>query len=199
MIEDTDTTPVPAPKKHIKLRCAVTALVILVIATCSVALYLLTPGPTPSEASEQYIEDHYDAIAEKIAYAIMPESPIKAEITAEIAESVAEQWIPYDCSDVPDQTPDANPVLVTCQITTGISKPVKVDITAPFEMTVDTDTQSIKSNPRVLSTRLLAQEITLNGLSLKEGKQILESIQSPLPADLMKVPKLGAIKNPLSK
>ena len=62
-------------------------VVATVVATVVVLAFVLTVPPTPAEAAEQYIEDHYDLVAEAVVHAAFPENPLKAEIIAEVAES----------------------------------------------------------------------------------------------------------------
>ena len=48
--------------------CAATAAIVALA-------YVLTTPPTPAEAAERYIEDHYDAVAEAVAHAAFPDNP----------------------------------------------------------------------------------------------------------------------------
>ena len=59
------------------------------IAAIVVLVYVLTTPPTPAEAAEEYIEDHYDAVTEAVVHAAFPDNPLKAEIIAEVAESTS--------------------------------------------------------------------------------------------------------------
>ena len=52
-------------------------------------------------AAEQYIEDHYDAIAEGVVEFVFQEHSLKTELVAEVGESIAEQVVPYSCVAAP--------------------------------------------------------------------------------------------------
>ena len=95
---------------HAWLKRSLIALAALaVLAVLITVLFVLWPTPTPTDVAEQYIENHYDAIAEDIAHLIMPDSPLKAEIAAEILESLAERAIPYSCLPAARQSESAVP------------------------------------------------------------------------------------------
>ena len=88
--EEIITAPITGSRKKYKKKLWIIGLSILAVAVLGIGAYVLLPPLTPAEAAEQYIENHYDSIAEKMAYTIMPDSTIKAEIAAEIVESFAE-------------------------------------------------------------------------------------------------------------
>ena len=56
-----------------------------VVAAVLALSFVLTAPPTPAEAAEQYIEDHYDAVAEAVVHSAFPDNPLRAEIIAEVA------------------------------------------------------------------------------------------------------------------
>ena len=197
--ESTAAIP-PTPKTESWKKRGLIGLAAVSAAIIAIAiLYVVWPTPTPAEAAEQYIENHYDAIAEDITHAILPDSPLKAEIAAEILESIAEQAIPYSCLDMPGQPDDADPILVGCTITAKTSKPVDLDIVAPLAMTVNPDRESFKSNPKVLSAEITAQGIMLNGLSLDKAIQILSILDPTNLPDRIQVPDLQGLPNPLGR
>ena len=68
-----------------------------VLAGVVALLYVITTPLSPALAAEQYIEDHYDAIAESVVEFVFQEHSLKTELVAEVGESIAEQVIPYSC------------------------------------------------------------------------------------------------------
>ena len=197
--EATTTVPSAPKTKSWKKRCII-GLVAAAAAVFVIAiLYVAWPTPTPAEAAEQYIENHYDAIAEDITHAILPDSPLKAEIAAEILESIAEQAVPYSCRSEPGQSGSAYPVLVDCTISAETPKPVPLQIVAPLAMKVDPDPDSFKSYPQVLSAEVDSQSITLNGLSLDNAKRTLSILDPANLPDTIQVPDLQGLPNPLRR
>lgn len=193
---EEQTTP---KKKNWKKRVVVGLAAALVSVAAIGILYVVLPTPTPAEAAEQYIENHYDAIAEDITHAILPDSPLKAEIAAEILESIAEQAIPYSCVNGVGQPEDADPVFVDCTITAETSKPIEIAIVAPLNMTVDPDRESFKSYPEVLSATVASERITLNGLSVDEARQTLSILDPAKLPEVIQIPDLQGIPNPIGR
>ncbi len=201
-MEHTIEAPTAAqapPMKNWKKRLVVGLTAVLVSVAAIGILYMVFPTPTPAQAAEQYIEDHYDAIAEDITHAIMPDSPLKAEIAAEILESIAEQAIPYSCINAAGQTEDAAPVYVDCTINARISKPVEISIVAPIDMTVDPDRESFKPYPQVLSATVGSERITLNGLSVDEARRTLSILDPSNLPDEIRMPDLQGLPNPIGR
>ena len=197
---ETITAVPPTPKtKSWKRRCIIGLVAGAAAVVLIAILYVISPTPTPAEAAEQYIENHYDAIAEDITHAILPDSPIKAEIAAEILESIAEHAVPYSCHIAPRQSGSASPVLVDCTISAETSKPVPLQIVAPLSMKVDPDRGSFKSYPQVLSAEVNSQDITLNGLSLDKAKRTLSILDPANLPDIIQVPDLQGLPNPLGR
>lgn len=190
------TTP---KKKNWKKRVVAGLAAVLVSVAAISILYIVLPTPTPAEAAEQYIENHYDAIAEDITHAILPDSPLKAEIAAEILESIAEQVIPYSCTNDAGQPEDADPVFVDCTVTAKTSKPVELAIVAPLDMTVDPDRESFKSYPEILSATVDSERITLNGLSVDKARRTLSILDPSNLPDEIRIPDVQGLPNPLGR
>ena len=197
--EEIITAPITGSRKKYKKKLWIIGLSILAVAVLGIGAYVLLPPLTPAEAAEQYIENHYDSIAEKMAYTIMPDSTIKAEIAAEIVESFAEKLIPYKCWETSSAAPETGNVLVKCEITAKTTKPVEIEIKAPMIMRVNPDQEAFKPNPTVLSADLDVERITLNGLSLIEAQRTLSILDPKNLPDKMQVPNLQGIPNPLGK
>ena len=60
-------------------------------------LYVITTPLSPVLAAEEYIEGHYDAVAEDVVEFVFQEHSLKTELLAEVGESIAEQVVPYSC------------------------------------------------------------------------------------------------------
>ena len=185
--EEIITAPITRSRKKYKKKLWIIGLSILAVAVLGIGAYVLLPTLTPAEAAEQYIKNHHDSIAEQMAYTIMPDSTLKAEIV----ESFAETLIPYNCSERSrGSAPETGDVMIKCQITAKTTKPVEIEIKVPMFMRVNADREAFKPNPTVLSEYLDVERITLNGLSLIEAqrtlsildpKNILDKIQVPNP------------------
>ena len=197
--EDMITAPITGSRKKYKKKLWIIGLSILAAAVLGIGAYVLLPPLTPAEAAEQYIENHYDSIAEKMAYTIMPDSTLKAEIAAEIVESFAEKLIPYNCWETSSAEPETGHVMVNCQITGTTTKPVEIEIKAPMIMRVNPDQEAFKPNPTVLSADLDVERITLNGLSLIEAQRTLRILDPKNLLDKIQVPNLQGIPNPLGR
>ena len=101
------------------------------IAAVVTLAYVLTTPATPAEAAEQYIEDHYDAVAEAVTHTAFPDNPLQAEILAEVAESIAEQVIPYSCRVTASTGTNVD---TRCNLSFALNQPVEVRIEAPFRV-----------------------------------------------------------------
>ena len=122
------------PKSKIRLLAVITGACVAVIAT-AVLVYALTMPPSPEEAAESYIEDHYDAVAEAIVQTALPDNPLTQEVIAEVAESIAERVIPYRCDVSKDYRAT---VEIRCDLSFSLDRPLELRIYAPFQVTVTT-------------------------------------------------------------
>ena len=105
----------------------------VVAAVVGLAFILTTPR-TPAEVAEQYIEDHYDAVAETVVHAAFLENPLKVEIIAGIA-SVAKQVIPYSCQVISET---GTIVDARCNLSFSFNQPLEIRIDAPFRVSMST-------------------------------------------------------------
>ena len=90
-------------------------------------LYIVTTPLSPSLAAEQYIEDHYDAIAEGVVEFVFQEHSLKTELVAEVGESIAEQVVPYSCVAAPGW----ETVGASCSLSFRTDQPMTVEIGVP--------------------------------------------------------------------
>ena len=130
-----------------------------------VAVYALTAPPTPVEAAEQYIEDNYDAVAESVVDTAFPDNSLTAEIIGEVAESIAEQVLPYRC-DATSET--GTTVEARCDLFFSLDRPLELRIEAPFLVSVRTTDRDLfgRTNPVVQDSEPLTSEIAVNGVAL---------------------------------
>ena len=103
---------------------------VVVIAVVGFFAYLATTPLSPQEAARQYIEDHYDSVAESVVEAAFREHSLKTEIVAEIGESFAEQVVPYSCGVKDDWASSG----ADCQLSFNTQKPIEVEIVAPVKV-----------------------------------------------------------------
>ena len=170
MDEDKNKEPETAgqPKKRVLPwiigGCAVMAAVLGLI-------YVMTTPPTPAEAAEQYIEDHYDAVAEAVTHAAFPDSPLKAEIIAEVAESIAEQVIPYSCQATSDT---GTAVEARCNLSFSLDRPLELRVEAPFQVNMSTTNRDVfgRMTPVVQDSEPIISEMTVNGFNLEKFKEV---------------------------
>ena len=142
-----------------------------VVATVVVLAFVLTIPPTPAEAAEQYIEDHYDAVAEAVVHAAFPENPLKAEIIAEVAESIAEQVIPYNCP----VTSDTGIIVdARCNLSFSLNQPLEIQIDAPFRVVMSMTNRDLfgRMTPVVQDSNPIISEMTVNGFNLEKFKEV---------------------------
>ena len=144
--------------------------------------YVLTIPLTPAGAAEQYIEDHYDAVAEAVVHTAFPDNPLKAEIIAEVAESIAEQVIPYNCQAT-DET--ENTVEARCNLSFSLEQPLELRIDAPFRVSMSTINRDVfgKTTPLVQDSNPIISEMTVNGINLgklKEAQTAAEEVKESL-------------------
>ena len=183
----------PSARAHAWLKRSLIALAAL--AVLITVLFVLWPTPTPTDVAEQYIENHYDAIAEDIAHLIMPDSHLKAEIAAEILESIAERAIPYSCLTAARQSESADPVRVDCVIIASVSTPID----ARLILTIDPDRDSFKSKPQVLSARLDSEAITLSGLSIADARAAIAFLAGTEEHPPVRAPDVRTILETLNR
>ena len=179
---------------------------VISVAAVATVLYVLFASITPAETAEQHIEDHYDAIAEELAYAVMPDSPLKAELTAEIAESIAERLIPYRCREARGQGEGANLMDIECRISIELRDtfPIPVKLVAPVGVVIAVNRGTLLSPHEVVRTEFAVENITVNGRSLAEigigltGLGLPDGLGVPdLPTD--KIPGKDKFKNLFEK
>ena len=170
MDDDKNKEPETAgqPKKRVLTwiigGCAVMAAVVGLI-------YVMTTPPTPAEAAEQYIEDHYDAVAEAVTHSAFPDNPLKAEIIAEIAESIAEQVIPYSCQATSDT---GTAVEARCNLSFSLDRPLELRVEAPFQVNMSTTNRDVfgRMTPVVQDSEPIISEMTVNGFNLEKFKEV---------------------------
>ena len=174
---DQDKNPNTEPKGQTKKR-AMTLIIggFAAIAAVVALAYVLTTPPTPAEAAEQYIEDHYDAVAEAVVHTAFPDNPLKAEIIAEVAESIAEQVIPYTCQATTDTgtTVDAR-----CNLSFSLSRPLELRIDAPFRVSMSTTNRDVfgRMTPLVQDSEPIVSEMAVNGLSLEKFSEAQAAVE----------------------
>ena len=122
------------PNSTIRVLAGIAGACVAVIAIV-VLVYALTMPPSPEEAAESYIEDHYDAVAEAIVQAVFPDNPLTAEVIAEVAESIAERVIPYRCDENKDYRATVG---IRCDLSFSLDKPLELRIYAPFQVILAT-------------------------------------------------------------
>ena len=166
-----DTNPLPKPRARTGRQALFwLGAGCIIVAVIGVLAYTGTAPPTPSEAAEQYIEDHYDKVAEAVTHTVFPDSPLKAEITAEVAESIAEQVIPYNCRETGNT---GNTVDTRCNLSLSLNRPLEVRIEAPFRVSISTTNRDVfnRTIPVVQDSTPITGEMTLNGVSLEHFKE----------------------------
>ena len=152
------------------------------IAAAMALAYVLTTPPTPAEAAEQYIEDHYDAVAEAVVHTAFPDNPLKAEIIAEVAESIAEQVIPYSCQAT---SSTGTAVDARCNLSFSLDRPLELRIDAPFRISMSTTNRDIfgRTTPVVRDSSPINSEMAVNGISLdklNEAKAKVEEVKETI-------------------
>ena len=185
-----ERNPNPQPEKQSRKRILTWVVgACAAVAVAVVLFYVLTTPPTPAGAAEQYIADHYDAVAEAVMHAIFPDSPLKAEIIAEVAESIAEQVIPYNCQTISET---GTAVDARCNLSFSISRPVELQVEAPFRVSMSTTNQDLfgRTTPVVQDSSPIVTEMAVNGVSLdkfkeaeakvQEAKEILDNVGSEI-------------------
>ena len=149
--------------------CAAVAAVVAMV-------YVLTTPPTPAEAAEQYIEDHYDAVAEAVTHAAFPDSPLKAEIIAEVAESIAEQVVPYSCEKIAIRRANVD---TRCNLSFSLDRPLELRVEAPFRVSMSTTDKDVfgRTVPVVQDSEPIISEMTVNGLNIEKFKEAQAAVE----------------------
>ena len=175
MSEDTNATPEPRGQTRKRILTWIIGGCAAVAAVVALA-YVLTTPPTPAEAAEQYIEDHYDAVAESVTHTAFPDSPLKAEIIAEVAESIAEQVIPYSCQETGNT---ASAVDARCNLSFSLDRPLELKIEAPFWVSMSTTNRDAfgRTVPVVQDSEPIISEMTVNGLNLEKFKEAQAAVE----------------------
>ena len=154
------------PTSKIRVLAGIAGACIAVIAVI-VLVYTLTTPPSPEEAAELYIEDHYDAVAEAVVQTAFPDNPLTAEVIAEVAESIAERVIPYRCNvnNNYETTVEAR-----CDLSFSLDRPLELRIYAPLQVIIATTDRDFlgRTMPEVQAANPIIDEMTVNGVSLNE-------------------------------
>ena len=169
---DDDKNPQTETKKSTKKRtlawiAGVCAGIVAIVAL----VYVVTTPPTPAQAAEQYIENHYDAVAEAVVHTAFPDNPLQAEIIAEVAESIAEQVIPYSCQPTIDT---GTAVDARCNLSFSLNQPLDLKIEAPFGVNMSTTDRDAfgRTVPVVQDSNPVISEMTVNGINLEKFKEV---------------------------
>ena len=196
---DEEEHPKPEPKgqnkKSILKWVAGSCVVALIIVGL---LYVLSAPPTPAEAAEQYIEDHYDAVAEAVMHAVFSDNPLKAEIIAEVAESIAEQVIPYSCQAT---TETETAVDAQCNLSLSLNRPIELRIDAPFRVSMSTTSQGPfgRTKPVVQDSSPIISEMTVNGLSLEKFSEAQATAKKVKKTITEVEPEIEEVKEAISE
>ena len=129
----------------------------LLLAVGLALAYFLTIPPDGRTASKQYIEDHYDALAETAVEFVFRENSLKTELVAEVAESAAEQIVPYDCTQAG-----------YCILAFSVNSPFAIEINAPVEVTLQPVTGPLGQKGFAASgAEFIRSEMSINSASLE--------------------------------
>ena len=171
MNDDTSTKPT----SKIRVLSGIAGACVAVIAI-AVLVYTSTTPPSPEEAAELYIESHYDAVAEAVVQTAFPDNPLTVEVIAEVAESIAEQVIPYRCKVNNDYE---TRVETRCDLSFSLDRPLELQIYAPFQVTMTTTDRDFlgRSTPVVQDANPIIDEMTVNGVSLDELTGAVNKVQ----------------------
>ena len=192
MNDDRSTKPTSKIRALAGIAGACVAVIVIVV-----LVYTLTMPPSPEEAAESYIEDHYDAVAEAIVHAAFPDNSLTAEVIAEVAESIAERVIPYRCDENKDYRATVG---IRCDLSFSLDKPLELRIYAPFQVILATTDRDFlgRTTPVVQDANPITAEMAVNGISLddfigaenkaQEVKESLENLGSKIlnpPTEVM--------------
>ena len=184
------------PNSTIRVLAGIAGACVAVIAIV-VLVYALTMPPSPEEAAESYIEDHYDAVAEAVVQTAFPDNPLTAEVIAEVAESIAERVIPYRCNVNNDYE---TTVEARCDLSFSLDRPLELRIYAPLQVIIATTDRDFlgRTTPEVQDANPIIDEMTVNGISrdefigaenkVQEGKETLDNLGSKIlnpPTEVM--------------
>ena len=109
-------------------------------------------------------EDHYDAVAEAVVHTASPDNPLKADAIAEVAGSIAEQVIPYNCQE----TANANTGTTAdtrCNLPLSLDQPLdqplELRIDAPFRESMGTTNPDVfgRTTPVIQDSNPIISEI----------------------------------------
>ncbi len=138
---------------------------LLLVAVLGLA-YFLTIPPDGRTASKQHIENHYDALAEEAVEFVFRENSLKTELIAEVAESAAEQIVPYDCTQAG-----------YCVLAFSANAPFAIDITAPVEVTLQAVTGPFGQNGfEALDAEFVRGDMAINSASLESLRDVQEEV-----------------------
>ena len=142
-------------------------LTFLVVAGLFAVLYIITAPPDGRTASKQYVEDHYDALAETAVELVFRENSLKTELIAEVAESAAEQIVPYDCLESG-----------RCALFFSTSRPFQIDIDAPVQITLAPATGPFgQKGFEAIDGEFIRNEMAINTASLESLQQAKQEVQ----------------------
>ena len=123
--------------------CAATAVIVALA-------YVLTTPPIPAEA---------------VAHAAFTDNPPRTENIVEVAESIAEQVIPYNCQATADT---GTAVDARCNLSFSLNHPLELRIEAPFRVNMSTTGRDIfgRTTLVIQESNPIISEMAVNGLSL---------------------------------
>ena len=189
MNDDRSTKPTSKVRVLAGIAGACIAVIVIIV-----LVYALTTPPSPEEAAELYIEDHYDAVAEGVVQTAFPDSPLTAEVIAEVAESIAERVIPYRCNVNNDYEAT---VEARCDLSFSLDRPVELRIYAPFQVIMDTTDRDFlrRTTPVVQDANPIIAEMAVNGIGLDKLTGIetkVKDVRETLDGLGLQVPNLQA-------
>ena len=111
-----------------------------------------------------------------------PDNPLKAEIIAEVAESIAEQVIPYSCQAT---SGTGTAVDARCNLSFSLDRPLELRIDAPFRISMSTTNRDVfgRTTPVVRDSSPINSEMAVNGISLdkfNEAKAKVEEVKETI-------------------
>ena len=122
------------------------------------------------------------------------DSPLTAEVIAEVAESIAERVIPYRCNVNNDYEAT---VEARCDLSFSLDRPVELRIYAPFQVIMDTTDRDFlgRTTPVVQDANPIITQMAVNGITLDKITGIetkAKDIKETLDGLGLKVPSLKA-------
>ena len=140
--------------------------VILVSLAGLVLAYILTSPPDGRTASKQYIEDHYDALAERAVEFVFRENSLKTELIAEVTESAAEQIVPYECTQAG-----------RCGLSFSFNRPFAISIDAPVDVELESVTGPFgQKGFAAVDAEFVPNEMVINSASLESLRDVREDV-----------------------